>query len=209
MITLLIVLLVLFGITLWLLSVPLECDIQLETIARQKFRVQFAWMYGIIKYSPTGNVQRRTGKSATKVKKNKKKKTSSHQRNTGDSKKGSRFIGGMLKSEGFIKRVVILIKDCFHVIEFRDSRLFCRFGLNNPADTGQCMGIIGPIFSLLQQGPLPDTRFEPDFEQEIFIIDAGTRIRVVPIRYFSVFLLFFLSPVFWRGIRSGIKESKS
>jgi hypothetical protein len=111
----------------------------------------------------------------------------------------------MLRSDGFVRRIVKLVTDCLRVIDFREPRLYCRFGLDSPADTGQCLGVVAPLFILLRQRLIPTAHLEPDFNEAVLIIQAGSRIRFVPLHYLLILLQFLFSPELWRGIRSGIK----
>jgi hypothetical protein len=199
--TLLIFVVALLVIIGWLLSVPLEIQIDIDSLSVKKARMRLYWLYGLVAFSPKGG---KPGWSTERASPAKKEKNPPRPK----QRQGGRFMLAMVNSKGFTGRMIKLAIDCLRVIDFRDSRLYCRFGLGNPADTGQCLGMITPLFILLHQSIIPAARLVPDFNEEVFIIRAGTRIRIIPLRYLFFLLQFLISPELWRGIRAGMEARK-
>lgn len=200
--TLLIVLLAVLGLVAGLLSIPLEVKIDIDTLARQKARIRLSWLYGWVTFSPQAT---RPGPATVKPRPVEKKQKPSVTKPRQDGQ----FLLAMLQSDGFVRRIVKLVIDCIRVVEFRESRLYCRLGLGDPADTGQCLGLVAPLFVLLQQRLVPTAQLEPEFNEATLILRAGTRLRVIPLRYLLLLLQFFFSVELWRGVRSGLRAGKA
>lgn len=195
---LLLVLVVILGVIAWLLSVPLELKIEIDTLSTQKARFRLYWFYGLLTFSSEGP---KPGPATAQLRPSAKKQKVPRAK----PRQNGRFMLAMLKSDGFVRRIAKLLTDCLRIIDFREPRLYCRFGLDSPADTGQCLGVVAPLFILLRQRLIPTAHLEPDFNEAVLIIQAGSRIRVVPLHYVLILLQFLFSPELWRGIRSAIK----
>lgn len=202
MLTLLFILLALLGLVAWLLSIPLELKIDIDTLARQKARIRLTWLYGWVTFSPQAT---KPGPAIVKPRPAKKQQKP----HTTKPRQDGQFLLAMLHSDGFLRRIAKLAIDCIRIIDFREPRLYCRFGLGDPADTGRYLGVVAPLFILLQQRLIPTSRLEPDFNEEIFVLQAGTRVRLIPLRYLLLLLQFLLSSELWRGVRLGLKAGKA
>lgn len=190
------------ALLLWLVSIPVEVDLEIDTLAEKKTRLRLFWLYGLVNY--------------TAGKKEKKKRSISNidifQKNSRVVKKGAKRSGqfalAMFACEGFSKRLVRMLLDCLCSIKFRRSRFYCQFGLSDPADTGRCFGTITPLLLFLRQGPILNTQIEANYMEQVFFIQGGSRLRIVPFYLLAIFTLFLLSKEFWGGIRAGLKANK-
>ena len=51
----------------------------------------------------------------------------------------------MLRSEGFVSRLLRLLRSLVTRVRIRHLSLYLRLGLDDPADTGQLWGMLGPL----------------------------------------------------------------
>lgn len=161
------------------------------------------WMFGLIRFSVKTPSARPFVKEPAKKKR--KKKTSTSERR---SKRSGRIFFAVLRSEGFLGRVLGLLYDVLNVAKIKKLKLHCFFGLNDPADTGKAYGMFSPVFSVFYAIPKLDFDVVPLFDGEAFRSDLEARIRVVPINYVRAVLGFVFSPEMFRAIKNGWKESR-
>lgn len=81
-----------------------------------------------------------------------------------------------------------------------------RFGLEDPADTGQVYGALAAVTACVPAWG-PQTRIQPDFTGPRLEFEVRGRARVIPLRSLLPILGFLLSPVAiragWRAARAG------
>ena len=107
---------------------------------------------------------------------------------------GWRKALSLLQSTSFRKRCFRYLRHVVRSIKFKKFDLQARLGLDDPADTGQLWGFIGPIAALLTGRSGGNVRIEPDFACETFSLHSHGRIRMIPLRILLICIAFFLSP---------------
>jgi hypothetical protein len=125
-----------------------------------------------------------------------------------DMSRVDRFRGGFdwrrlspLLREAFRDRVAQLLRRWGHWIDFDEVRVRARLGLDDPADTGQAMGLIQPLLAVCEAVPHVDVRVEPDFRSAAFEAELHGGVRAVPAGLLAPLVAFALSPetlrTFW------------
>ena len=115
--------------------------------------------------------------------------------------KGVGRIRSLLQAEQFAGRLLRLgwrLRSC---IRIRELNLNVRLGLDDPADTGQVWGMVGPLVATLRLPSVTHITISPDFAGEVLEIDAQGHVRVIPLQLLAVILVFVLSPVTLRAFR--------
>ncbi len=203
--SILIVLILFFLIVIWLLSVPIEINLTIDTNSTNKLQFRTKWLYGLVTFqSSKFKLGEQTNKGIRKTKKTRKYKKKQKPSNNGNAR---RFILAMIKSKGFLKRIIQFISDCIKSIRFRDTQISVLVGLGDPADTGNIVAILAPIFLWLRLGPISNATFEADYYHLIFRFTASAKIRVIPLDYVRLIFCLLISPTLWRSVISGIVAS--
>lgn len=180
---------------MWLLSIPIDLKIRVDLEKKEKISLQIAWLYGQLKMQP--EVSRATNLAPSSKPKN------VRGRIVGVDRRGRRFVGAMFTSPDFLSRVLRFMVELLRAIEFGESALFVRLGLPDPADTGQAMGVLGPVLMCI-----PNTHIEPDFNNTCFMLRANGTVRVVPLRFLRIALLFGCAPELWRAVFSAMRATR-
>lgn len=107
----------------------------------------------------------------------------------------------MLQTEGFARRALKLARDLLRRIHVRTLNLDVRLGLDDPADTGRLWGAVGPLAALLPLPPVACVAITPDFSAEVLEFEGQGHIRIVPLQWLAVILVFVLSPATFRALR--------
>jgi hypothetical protein len=191
MLTFVLAVLGLVGVTVWLLSVPLDLKVRVNSEQEKKITLQIAWFYGLLQLQP--DAPRKPGSVPPS------KPRIALRRHSNVDVQERHFIWAMFRSPGFLSRVLRFMVDVLRAIEFRDNAVFLRLGLLDPADTGQAAGVLGPMLMWL-----PNARFEPDFHNACLVLHADSTVRIVPLRFVKLALIFSFSPEVWRAVRGGI-----
>lgn len=116
-----------------------------------------------------------------------------------------RPIYAMLHSEGFLRRLLILLRDTFRALSPRRFRLQCVMGLDDPADTGRLMGVLAPFRAFagsISMGRKANfsVQLRPDFSGPRFTGQCHASVRFIPLQLIGIFLGFLLSMSVLRAI---------
>ncbi|MGO9571489.1 MAG: DUF2953 domain-containing protein [Desulfomonilaceae bacterium] len=171
-----------------LLAIPVDVNFSVQSHEVFRGRVMIAWMFGLVRL-PTPP---KTGKPSRPAPSPKTPKGKSMY-------KGSRSLVIMLRSEGFGLRLVRFAVDALSVMQVKILRLRVRLGLEDPADTGQIWGVVGPLTLILAGARGTDIEIEPDFERASLSVEGNAELRVIPIRVLVVVILFLGSPATLRA----------
>lgn len=172
-----------------LLAIPIDVVFAVQRDERFEGRVTIGWLFGLARV-PVGPPHARA--------KPKKAKPARVHRGPHRPHK----VSAMLRSEGFLRRLVRLLRRLAGRIHVRRLRLYLRLGLDDPADTGQLWGVVGP---LAWAAPVPtgaDLAIEPEFTGATFQFNGEGAVRIVPIEILALLIAFALSPVTWRALRA-------
>jgi len=171
------------------LAIPIELAFTLQREERLQARVTLGWLFGLVKI-PLSIEGEKTDSTAPPAP----KKT----RHTQSRRK--LHMGAMLLSQGFVARVIRLLRRLKASIHIRQLRLQILLGLDDPADTGQLWGIVGPLALTIPVPAGADVAIQPEFTGATFQVDGEGVIRIVPIEIIGTILVFTFSPVTIRAL---------
>ncbi len=129
--------------------------------------------------------------------------------------KRRRYLSSALRSEGFMRRAVYLVRDLLRSLRPRRFRFQCVVGLDDPADTGRLFGVLAPLQVLASRkmafGKHSNVAFEvtPDFNGPRCTGYWCASMGFVPLKLIGVFLGFLFSPPVFRAARGLIQRSKA
>ena len=106
------------------------------------------------------------------------------------SRTSGRSVVAVLRSHGFVHRLIRFASDILGSIQVRALRLRGRLGLEDPADTGRVWSFVGPLTAILAGLPGTDIEIDPDFESASMSLDGTGVVRIIPIEVFVAVISF-------------------
>ncbi|MCP5191319.1 MAG: DUF2953 domain-containing protein [Pseudomonadales bacterium] len=180
-----------------LLAIPVELKFDLRHWeGERKSSATLVWLFGAVSF-PLVSRARTKPEQPRKVAKAKE----AHRRTA------SGRVLSMLQTEGFPGRLLQLARDLPRRIRIRDLSLDARLGLDDPADTGQLWGVVGPLAALLATSRAMQGSIQPDFAAEVFEYQGQGHVSFIPIQVLALLLFFALSPVTLRALRAGARSA--
>ena len=171
-----------------LLCVPVDLVFNISKRDNIESRVRIGWLFGLI------GKDIRSKKKQVKVKVKKKKK-----------KRSVKPLLAIVRTRGFLKRLLLFIKDIIRRIEIRNTYVHLTLGLADPADTGFLFAAVTPLLTFAGvQKPNIGINIQPDFDQEKLWGYAKGNLRLYPIRFIKPLLLFIFSLTTLRVIKAVI-----
>ena len=168
-----------------LLCVPVDLVFNISKRDNIESRVRIGWLFGLI------GKDIRSKKKQAKVKVKKKKKRS------------VKPLLAIVRTRGFLKRLLLFIKDIIRRIEIRNTYVHLTLGLADPADTGFLFAAVTPLLTFAGvQKPTIDINIQPDFDQEKLGGYAKGELRLYPIRFIKPLLLFIFSLTTLRAMKA-------
>jgi len=149
------------------------------------------WLFGLVRI-PLHSKE----KEARQPKKPQKKKKTEHRR----SRRDGLHVGAMLRSPGFISLLIRMLRRLKACIHIRQLRLHILLGLDDPADTGQLWGMIGPLALAIPVPAGANVAIQPEFTGAAFLVDGEGAIRIIPIEIIGSLIAFALSPATLRAL---------
>lgn len=172
-----------------LLAVPIDVFFAVQRDEKFQGRVTIGWLFGAVRVPVLP--------AKGRVKPEKPRRARSRR-----SPRPSHKVAAMLRSEGFLSRLVRLVRRLASRIHVRRLRLYLRLGLDDPADTGRLWGMVGTWAWAVPVPASADLVIEPEFTGEAFQIDGEGAVRIVPFEILATLIAFALSPVTWRALRA-------
>lgn len=174
------------------LAIPVQLDLSAALTDRLRGRVRLRWGFATI------NVRGRT----TDAKKPAPAVTPRSARPTG---RGRAALAALL-TPGLVPRVVRFVRELVDRIHVRRFRLRARYGLDDPADTGQVCGALAPVLALVSARGM-DVQCLPEFTDEVIDGSCSGTIAVRPLSVLAVMIAFLCSPPVWRAARAWRRAS--
>lgn len=109
-----------------------------------------------------------------------------------------RRVAAFVQSRGLLRRARRYAGSIQRAIRVRELVGVARIGLDDPADTGELWGMVGPASVLLARR-YPGFAIVPSFAGEEIDIEGRCRIAVVPLELLATTVAFALSPPFLRA----------
>ena len=170
-----------------LLIVPIDLIFNISKRDNIESRVRIGWLFGLI--GKDIGVRRKQAK--VKVNKQKKKK------------RNVKPLLAVVRTRGFLKRILRFIKDITSRIEIRNIYVHLTLGLADPADTGFLFAAVTPLLTFAGvQKPNIGIDIQPDFDQEKLGGYAKGELRLYPIRFIKPLLLFIFSLTTLRAMKA-------
>lgn len=191
-------LLALLAVVIALLAVPLEWAFKVrQEQGQREASSQVRWLFGLVRV----RTKEAKGEAKPAPKKPEPKKPRKE-----DKKRCKNSPLAAIRVDGFIGRVISLVRRLLASIHIHHLNLQARLGLGDAADTGRLWAFIGPLGVLLAQPKATRVSIEPDFQKEVLDFTSDGRIRVVPLKVVSIVLGFLLSRNTlraWRAMKAG------
>ena len=171
------------GLIIFILCVPLDAVLNIDTSVRPKFRLRLEWLFGLVsKEVKRGEKKPEEKKKIAKEKPKKKRR------------KDFRTILRILRTKGLLKQLKDLVKDVLGQLKIRELMVNLKLGLDNPADTGFLFASIGVMTPFLGLHSQYQIRVQPSFENEaVFEGYLHGVLRLWPIKLARPFIRFGFS----------------
>lgn len=162
------------GLTIFVLCMPVDAALNIDTSVRPKFRLRLVWLFGLV---------------SKEVKREKKKPEKKRKRRI-----GFRTISRILRIKGLLRQVKDLVRDVIGQLKIRELAVNLKLGLDNPADTGFLFASIGSITPFLSLPSQYQLRVQPSFYDEaVFEGYLHGVLRLWPIKLVRPFVRFVFS----------------
>ncbi len=165
---------------LLLLSIPLELALRLDVGSGTRFSLKLKWLFGLV-----SREMAKGKKKARPVKPEKQRKK---------KRIGARDFINIIRTRGLPGQLKILVTDVLGSLKIRRARADFKVGLDDPADTGLLMAVIGPSLILLPASTRRHILIQPSFEGAAILEGhAQAAVRLLPIRLVIPVLRFIFS----------------
>ncbi len=170
------------------LAIPVGVTFTVQREEKFQGRVTIDWLFGLVRIpvQPEENGETKPEPSS------KKSSRTQAQRDI--------HLWAMFRSKGFLARLLRLLRRLMGCIHIRRLRLHLLIGLDDPADTGQLWGMIGPLALLVPVPARAELVIQPEFTGAALQIDSEGAIRILPIEIIGTLFAFALSPVTLRAL---------
>lgn len=172
------------------LAIPVQFEVSAELTDRLRGHVRLRWWFAVINVAP------RAAPVATQPQ----AAVTSPKSAAAPTRRGRAAVAA-LRTQGLVPRVVRLAGDLLGRIQVRRFRLRARYGLGDPADTGQLCGTLAPVLALASARGL-DVRCLPEFTDAVLDGSCSGTIAVRPLSVLAVIIAFLGSPPVWRAART-------
>lgn len=174
------------GLVILVLCVPLDMAFRVDVYGKPKLRLRLVWLFGLVSKELSREKKKAEEKKVLKKKvlKEKPKK-----------KRRARFgvIFEILKVRGLLGQFKSLLRGVIR--SFRISQLEADFkiGLDNPADTGLLLAVIGPATLFLNRSFPHQIRVQPSFTEAVFEGFSSGNLSLRPIQLVPPLVRFIFS----------------
>jgi hypothetical protein len=100
------------------------------------------------------------------------------------------------------EKIVWLLRGLRRSVHLRELRVWLRFGLDDPADTGVAWAAIAPLTLAARAWPNVELDVAPDFAEPGVRAQSLTAVRVLPLRALPPLVGFGCSPTILRAART-------
>lgn len=197
-------------LTILLLAIPVNLVFALKKDDVWRGRIVVFWLFGLTHKTLRPRREEKARRLSRRRRPRKSIATVSRQ-----VVKKRRYLYSVLRSEGFLRRAVYLVRDLLRSLRPRRFRFQCVVGLDDPADTGRLIGLLSPLRVFagreMRFGKNSNVAFEvtPDFTGPRCTGYWCASVRFVPLQLLRVFLGFLFSPPVFRAARGLIQRSNA
>jgi hypothetical protein len=182
----LIILVALLAGVVAVLAIPVDLAFTMQREEKFQGHASIGWLFGLVRIP----LKPQRGKA----------QPAPHQKQKRAPAESKLHVGAMLRSKGFLARLIRLLRRLYRCLHIRHLRLHVLLGLDDPADTGQLWGVVGPLALAVPVPAGADLAILPEFTEAAFRIDGEGTVRIVPIEIIGTLLAFILSPVTVRAL---------
>ena len=171
------------------LAIPVQLEVFVELTDRLRGHVRLRWWFAVINITPASTVAPRQPAAVAP-------------RRSGVPPTGrGRSAVAALRTRGLVPRAMRLVRDLLGLIHVHGFRLRARYGLGDPADTGQLCGTLAPLLALASARGM-DVRCLPEFTDAVIDGSCSGTIAVRPLSVLALVIAFLCSPPVWRAVRA-------
>ena len=197
-------------LTVLLLAIPVDLVFALKKEDGWRGRIVVYWLFGLTHktFRPRPQEQARAVRRRRRLRKS----IASVSRQL---VKKRRYLFSVMRSEGFVRRTIYLIRDLLRSLQPRRFRLQCIVGLDDPADTGRLIGVLAALRIVPGRkrtfSKHSNVAFEvtPDFTGRRCAGYWCASMRFIPLKLIGVFLVFLFSPPVFRAAKGLIQRSNA
>ncbi|MBN2240131.1 MAG: DUF2953 domain-containing protein [Dehalococcoidales bacterium] len=172
------------GICLFLLCIPVEVRMIVDTSSDKPVRVRGSWLFGLVKKDISG--RRPSGKPKTQAKPG---------RYSPDS-----LTGIFERISNISRRAAGLIRDVYRQVSFGNIQGAFEIGIDDPAETGMVFAVLGPVNAMLNTLPGYNVSLVPSFDgTDKLEGNLSGKASIMPVRLIFPLLRFGLSPEILRA----------
>ena len=188
----------LLALLIGVLTIPVVFVIDAERRETLSAQWRVSWLFGLF----TVRGPNRRPASATPASETRREHASTNGR------KRMRRVGlAILRTRGFVRRVVRLAFSLFRKVEVERLRVHAAFGFEDPADTGFVYGCVWPVLAFAGARGL-DIQCMPMFLERGVKGVIGATIRTRPLSVLGTIMGFVLSPPVVRAIGAAWRARK-
>lgn len=189
------------ALLLTLLCMPIDIKLDAEHAGKQVFRLEFGWLFGLLRRRP------RPSGPPRKPKEKNRSETKRKQKRRGGPR--ARVVWAFLQNAGLGEVLWRLLRRLYRALHVRVEGLVLEIGLEDPADTGQLWGFVGAASGGLSYASEERIAIVPCFTAPIFAMNGSVRMRLFPGQLLGVLLMTLFSPNIFRGAWSALKEARA
>ncbi len=170
------------GLVILVLCVPLDMAFRVDVYGKPKLRLRLVWLFGLVS-KELGREKKRAREKKEVLKEKPKKKRRAR----------SGTIFKILRVRGLLAQFKSLLRGVIR--SFRISQLEANFrvGLDNPADTGFLLAVIGPATLFLNRSFPHRIRVQPSFTEAVFEGFSSGNLSLRPIQLVPPIVRFVFS----------------
>ena len=192
-----------------LFMIPVHITYIYERNGDKKGQSEVVWLFGLVhfrlKLTRKGDGKDAQWGAVSRKKSVKKKRLSRREK----SRNNMKVVLAIVKSEGFVRRVLKLCYDILSVAEIKKLKARVFFGMDDPADTGYAYGLLSPSFTMFYAIPKVDFEAVPVFDRVTIDADIEASIKLVPFSYIKAVMLFVFSTASFRAGKAAFRAYRS
>lgn len=178
------------GLIIFVLCVPFDAVLNLDTSRKPKFRLRLVWLFGLVSKEPDRK-KKKPKKKVTKEKPKKKRKVE------------FRTIFRILRTKGLLRQVRDLVKDVLGQLKIRELEANLRLGTGDPADDGLLFAVIGTTTPFLKLPHQYQLKVQPSFcDEAVFEGNLRGVLRLQPIKLVIPIIRFVFSLAVLRVLKT-------
>jgi hypothetical protein len=185
------------------LAIPVQLDIRAEFTGRLRSRIRLLWLFGLVRVRVGGRDRRLDAQRRAHT------GVAGDRRDSAEARSPSnvaRRVTAVLRTSGVMERSLRFVRDVLGQAHIRDFVLRARYGLDDPAETGQVYGALAPLLVLASVNRL-NVQCTPDFARSSFEGACSGTLSIRPLSVVAVVGAFLCSPPVWRAARAWRRAS--